>query len=95
MALYRKKPVVVEVVQWLKPGDHPMVLRGWKENDGQIYCNLPPEFNVYGKTPVYAIKTLEGWHEVTCGDFIIKGVAGEFYPCKADIFARTYEKVEP
>jgi hypothetical protein len=95
MALYRKKPVVVEVVQWLEPGDHPMVLPGWKSGDGQIYCNLPPQVNVYDKTPVYAIKTLEGWHEVTCGDFIITGVDGEVYPCKPGIFTRTYEKVEP
>jgi len=41
-----------------------------------------------------AIATLEGWHAVTVGDFIITGVKGEHYPCKPDIFEMTYEKVE-
>jgi hypothetical protein len=40
------------------------------------------------------IPTLEGDHTASLGDFIIKGVAGEFYPCKPDIFERTYEKAE-
>lgn len=40
------------------------------------------------------IKTLEGDHHASVGDYIIRGVAGEFYPCKPDIFARTYEAVE-
>lgn len=40
------------------------------------------------------IKTLEGEHIATIGDFIIKGVNGEFYPCKPDIFEKTYEKAE-
>jgi hypothetical protein len=40
------------------------------------------------------IHTLEGVHYVTASDFIIRGVKGEFYPCKADIFALTYEEVE-
>jgi hypothetical protein len=41
-----------------------------------------------------AIQTLEGWHEVTPGDWIITGVKGEYYPCKPDIFDMTYERVE-
>ena len=41
------------------------------------------------------IKTLEGWMRVTAGDYIIKGVRGEFYPCKPDIFELTYEAVAP
>ena len=40
------------------------------------------------------IMTLEGNHKVTPGDYIIKGVNGEFYPCKPDIFEKTYEKAE-
>ena len=40
------------------------------------------------------ISTLEGGHVVTPGDWIIRGVAGEFYPCKPDIFERTYEPAE-
>lgn len=40
------------------------------------------------------IKTLEGNHLANIGDYIIKGVAGEFYPCKPDIFEKTYEVAE-
>ena len=40
------------------------------------------------------IKTLEGNHKCSIGDYIIKGVQGEFYPCKPDIFKQTYEQVE-
>lgn len=43
--------------------------------------------------PIKAIKTLEGWHEVSFGDWIIKGISGELYPCKPDIFDATYERV--
>jgi hypothetical protein len=45
------------------------------------------------KSPVPMIKTLEGWLTVSPGDWIIKGVQGEFYPCKPDIFEQTYERV--
>ena len=82
---YRKKPVVVEAVQWFKLGDHPEVL--WAP------INYPdiPDFivGVHG-----GIKTLEGWHMVTPGDYIITGVKGEHDPCKPDIFEMTYEPVE-
>jgi len=44
--------------------------------------------------PLLIISTLEGDHEVGLGDYVIKGIAGEFYPCKPDIFALTYEEVE-
>lgn len=40
------------------------------------------------------IRTLEGDHTVTVGDFVIRGVQGEFYPCKPDIFAKSYEEVK-
>jgi hypothetical protein len=42
---------------------------------------------------IFSIRTLEGWHTVSRGDFVIRGVAGEFYPCKPDIFEQTYEQV--
>ena len=45
------------------------------------------------ETNEYEIETLEGNHLVSKGDFIIKGAAGEFYPCKPDIFELTYELV--
>lgn len=45
-------------------------------------------------TKTFIIETLEGDHVASCGDFIIKGVVGEFYPCKSDIFEATYELVK-
>lgn len=45
-------------------------------------------------TNSYYIRTLEGEMAITPGDYIIQGINGEFYPCKPDIFEKTYEKVE-
>jgi hypothetical protein len=88
MPLFRKKPVVIEANQWFKPGDHPEVksLREYAE----AYELLAP--HCY-PADVYVIPTLEGHHDVTPGDWIIKGVVGEFYPCKPDVFEATYEPV--
>jgi len=91
---YRKKPVVIEATQWKQPGDHADVVRGWKDsNNGQIIVTDNPMFNVYGRIAVQCIRTLEGWHEVTPGDWIITGIKGERYPCKPDIFEASYEPV--
>lgn len=80
MSAYRKKPVVIEAVQWFKLGDHQAV---------REYRTYDPEMKACGW-----IETLEGGHIVTPGDWIITGVKGEHYPCKPDIFAMTYELVE-
>lgn len=78
---YRKKPVEVEAVVWT--GD----------NIGEICkfafgCAYPL---IDGRL---VIGTIEGAVEASFGDYIIKGVNGEFYPCKPDIFEKTYEKVK-
>ena len=79
---YRKKPVVIEAMQL----DHnASAILGWVTQHGGI---AKWQLDEYG--PVY-IETLEGDMRATHGDFIIKGVNGEFYPCKPDIFAKTYE----
>lgn len=85
MAIYRKKPVEIEAVQWFNHGDHPMVEVYDPEKAGKFIKGVGP----YGW-----IKTLEGGHIVIPRDWIIKGVKGEFYPCKPDIFEATYDKVE-
>jgi len=90
---YRKKPVIIEATQWRQHGDHAGVVRGWKATDGQIVVTDNPIFNVHGRIFAPCIKTMEGWHEVTPGDWIITGVKGEVYPCKPDIFEATYEAV--
>ena len=95
MAKYRKKPVVIEAVQWTGKNHREM----WDFLTGKADKNIEPiGDNFYiDHTKVAGgliIKTLEGEHIASIGDYIIKGVKGEFYPCKPDIFDKTYEKVE-
>ena len=76
---YRKKPVVIEAVQWTG------------ENHAEMCEFIDPEaFEIIPRIGL-VIHTLEGDHHASPGDYIIKGVNGEFYPCKPDIFAKTYE----
>jgi hypothetical protein len=63
---------------------------GWVVN-GRYYDKNGPVPRAMNRKP--AIKTLEGHHEVSPGDWIITGVKGERYPCKPDIFAATYDPV--
>ena len=94
---YRKKPVVIEAVQW-----NGTNLEEIKEfvGDSLIYETFDVEWgdgeDILTITPTIdmGIKTLEGTHICSNGDYIIKGVQGEFYPCKPDIFMQTYELVE-
>ena len=81
---YRKKPVVVEAMQFTE-GTKGRVFH-W------VDCNTSTCFDSNGK-PALKIQTLEGVMTAQVGDWIIKGVKGEFYPCKPDIFAATYEAV--
>ncbi len=85
MAKYRKKPVVIEAFQHTRGALWPKWFdEAWdrKEVDGD------PD------TEIISIITLEGTMEANIGDWIIKGVKGELYPCKPDIFEMTYEPVE-
>lgn len=87
---FRKKPVVIEAEQW--DGTYTEAMRiqeklgvetagmQWHEKENTV--------------SLWEIYTLEGNHTVSKRDFIIKGVKGECYPCKPDIFEQTYEKVE-
>lgn len=78
---YRKKPVVIEAVQW----------------DGQNFMEIDEfvtaEHDTFSRWGIVKIPTLEGVMVASEGDYIIKGVNGEFYPCKPDIFEKTYELV--
>jgi len=91
---YRKKPVVIEAVQ--------LRWSNWNEVCdflGDIISPTNPGFHGPASDPCgedgpyinLIIPTLEGSHTALHGDYIIKGVNGEFYPCKPDIFAKTYE----
>lgn len=77
---YRKKPVVIEAIQW--NGD----------NFGEVAMFCKKIKIAYTHNETIVIETLEGDMLASKGDYIIKGVKGEFYPCKPDIFEETYEK---
>ena len=79
---YRKKPVIIEAVQF-------------DGTDASCDWLLPQliEGSIGRSVNKLHIKTLEGTMTADIGDYIIKGVNGEFYPCKPDIFEKTYEKV--
>ena len=83
---YRKKPVVIEAVQFLDTAESLEDLSKFVDHTVRIGYQTSP--------PTLTVATLEGVMEATVGDYIIKGVNGEFYPCKPDIFHKTYEVAE-
>lgn len=114
MSKWRKKPVIIDAVQWFKNGDHVedksmellkigeanpegglsegKIVRYFRHprNPGHTYCKkCKHTMHFHGW-----IDTLEGGHIVCPGDWIIKGIQNEFYPCKNEIFQKTYEKVD-
>lgn len=84
MNKYRKLPVEIEAMQYEDTFSFVLMLNEW------VGSVTDPIFVVPGECH---IRTLEGVMNVSVGDYIIKGVNGEFYPCKPDIFNKTYEKV--
>ena len=93
MPKYRKKPVVVEAVRWA--GSNLEEIRNFVGSDLIEECVELFDIKRTLKEMLVdiAIDTLEGTMRVDYGDYIIKGVQGEFYPCKPDIFEQTYEEV--
>lgn len=90
---WRKKPVVIEAVQWDGTAEGATPIINWiLENDGTATYYGPGEFD-NGETQASYIKitTLEGQMLVCKSDWVIRGVKGEFYPCKPGIFERIYE----
>lgn len=90
MGKFRKKPVVIEAIKLPPVGDIEtrLAFDEWiVDRQGDRMCRY--------KGDKLIIPTLEGDHTANVGDWIICGVAGELYPCKPDIFAATYEPVEP
>lgn len=84
---YRKKPVIIEAIQFEDNSDRIIEIHEFMGGD-TIRVNYEDKDNPYLK-----IETLEGTMKASVGDYIIKGVNGEFYPCKPDIFEKTYERV--
>lgn len=88
MKEYRKKPVVIQAVHY-----------DWDDNEKSIdeAQDEVAEFmdaNIVISDDDIEIETLEGTMYATKGDYIIKGIAGEFYPCKPEIFTQSYDEVQ-
>lgn len=82
MPRFRKKPVVIEAMQFDGSYQSGKAILDWADE------------TVHRSTLIgLSIKTLEGVMGVSAGDWVIRGVQGEFYPCKPDIFEATYEAV--
>lgn len=88
MAKYRKKPVVIEAWQFTKKNFKEGIPKQFRNADISLWSQYG------GKIIEGGIKTLEGVMTVSENDWIIKGVNGESYPCKPDIFEKTYEEVK-
>jgi len=84
MAKYRKKPVVIEAFQFAGGATEPGWPLGWLSAD-HAFSDDGAQVHIL---------TLEGTMSGDKGDYIIKGVQGEFYPCKPDIFAETYDPAD-
>ena len=83
---YIKKPVEIEAIQFFDNPENLAKLSSFGLDPVIVDYSVP-------SMPVLKIRTLEGVMTAIEGDYIIKGVAGEFYPCKPDIFEQTYEQV--
>lgn len=98
MAKFRKKPIVIEAFKWTGGPDQeedPLwIIKALKEGKKVFGPNSARIVQINPEGPVsMEIFTLEGRHIANIGDYIIKGIKGELYPCKPDIFKQTYEPV--
>jgi hypothetical protein len=94
MAQYRKKPVVIEAVQFNNINAEEIIMFVGQSLVQEIESDTAYEAGVAPPVSSLTIPTLEGNMKAMPNDWIIKGVKGEFYPCKPDIFAATYEAVD-
>lgn len=84
MNKYRKKPVVIEAIQFMDSAERISALSDFIGEEIVVDYANPA-------APILKINTLEGVMNASVGDYIIRGVNGEYYPCKPDIFGKTYE----
>ena len=94
MRKYRKKPVEIEAIQW-KGDNHKDVFEflGFHNNIDDTTVHVSSEKFFWNSSNGLWILTLEGQMHASLHDYIIKGVQGEYYPCKPDIFQLTYDEV--
>ena len=90
---YRKKPVVIEAMLWDGMPEQAQAIAVWMgaTEENPLIHTPDPELEWFGRLTIH---TLEGDMTAAVGDYIIKGVQGEFYPCKPDIFEETYERAD-
>ena len=81
---FRKRPITIEAMQ-LTDSKSVLDIKEWMNNPDTCHSTHPPTL---------WIKTLEGIMEASTGDWIIKGIEGEFYPCKNEIFIKTYQSMK-
>jgi len=99
---FRKKPVEISAYQWdgTAEGATPIIdwiLSSWQHAAWYVADGEPHRLRAKDEETApgfLVIDTLEGPHRADAGDWIIRGVAGEFYPCKPDIFEESYDAVE-
>lgn len=97
MSKYRKKPVVIEAIQWNGGNDQEVLEfcfsdKCWK--DGLDSGYVDPGIGFTPAMGTFDIPTLEGVMTVEIGDYIVRGTEGELYPCKPIAFERSHELVE-
>ncbi len=92
---YRKKPVVIDAVKWCGNGREMFDFLTDNKLTTVFMSSTGDNFDIDHSRVEggLIIKTLEGEHIASLGDYIIKGVNGEFCPCKPDIFHKTYDSV--
>lgn len=83
MKRYTKKPVTIEAVQWDGTAQGAAPILAWIGGTARFATFTPPHI---------LIETLEGTMFASPGDWVIRGLKGEFYPCKPDIFAESYDE---
>lgn len=95
MGKFRKKPVVIEAMQWTGFNALDVIAFTGKAPKFSLWFPNEAAWEAHVKADRHVIKifTLEGVMEASPGDWIIRGVNGELYPCKPDIFAATYDQV--
>ena len=100
---YRKKPIVIEAFQmtlkrrWDNSEWPTWLNQAWNRAPGENAVWIDPDANIatgHESAAELVCGTLEGVHRIDWGDWIIKGIKDELYPCKPDIFEATYERVE-
>lgn len=100
MMYYRKKPVIIQAFQMTEErrrdnSEWPNWLHeAWCKDHDELGALYPSEFPDSDGTDLLRISTLEGNQLVSWDDYIIRGIQGEIYPCKPDIFEQTYEEVK-